>query len=534
MNRAILLSAALLALLPVAHGQVSLSPPQLIPCGDDPGSFALGDMDGDGDQDVVVKNQSSASYLENLGGGVFAPRVPIFTGIGENSSVRVADTNLDGYLDLILTSGTQTGTGSFGIVVLGNGDGSFSPAVSTFSIPSGSALFSVGFLNSDSIPDLAIPTWSSDEILIYIGTGTGSFVPGQTINAPEVPDIALGDLDGDGDVDIAACEDFGLPGKVAIYLNSGFGSFVPGAPVTLSAIPTTSDGPHFIEVTDLDDDGDLDVAALSHRDSNSLPPGTGGYVSVLLNDGNATFSSVVSSPLFDYPSDLAVGDLNLDGVDDLVVSRWQIGGVHVIENDGSSNLTLAQGIATGSSPAYVLISDVTSDGNADVLVSNWQTEELAVMINQGQAAPPSIPYPGTNEDLFLSTGIAGASPTTGVGEFVKVAGVGETIQVFLSSPQGGFALSPFIMAAEPFPTGTPPATFPGFPSVHMSPPGMVYLFDSSAGPFQNLLGFGGFSFVTAAPPFLAGQSVMFQAVAVSGTAANGIFAATDAHEIQVQ
>ena len=96
------------------------------------------------------------------------------------------------------------------------------------------------------------------------------------------------------------------------------------------------------------------------------------------------------------------------------------------------------------------------------------------------------------------------------------------------------SLAPFILAAQPFVTGSPPGGLPAYPSVHVNPPGVVFLFNSTVRPFQNLIGPGGFMFTTVAPAALSGQSVMFQAVALSGTASNGLFAATDAHELQVQ
>lgn len=515
------------SLLCVAPAQVTLSPPQLFPCGDEPDDFVLHDMDGDGDLDAVVLNEYSATYLENTGGGQYGPRVPVYTGPGEKSHIDVADLNGDNFPDLIVSTSTRV------FSIPGNGDGTFAPPAADFTLANGIYELRAGEFNGDSWPDLAMPTGHHDEIYIYLGTGSWSFAPGQTIAANEAEDVAIGDFDGDGDQDLVGSQVAYYGGLIQVYLNTGFGSFVASAPVAFTGIPYESEGPNYIAAADLDDDGDLDIVGTSWRSSSGIPLGTGGYVVHALNSGSGVFTPQAPMPLLDYPGRIGVGDLSLDGVPEIVVTHYSVAGVHVIENDGTGGLTWTSTLAVGGNPNRVIIADVTTDGNSDLTVCSRNNEEIAVFANLGQSAPGTVPYPGTAEDLSLSTGVGGATPTTGVGHYVKSAVASESLVVLLTSPQGGFASLPFILAAEPFPTGAPPATYPGFPSVHMSPPGMVFLVNGNASPFPTLVG-NGFTFSTIVPTFLSGQSVMFQAVALSGSAGNGVFAATDAHEIQVQ
>lgn len=507
--------------------QVSFAPAVHYPSGGDASTLVVDDLDSDGDRDVLVDNQYTVSVLPNLGSGTFGPRILSSAGLVNVSRVCPADVDQDGSLDLLVALFDGGVPVSEVGVMLGSGSSGFAlPTTLNAGYPNDNAPYDVacGNLNGDSFPDFAIGTSHGDAVRIYFSNGSGGLFAGPSVASNEVKALAVGDLDGDGDMDIAASENYSTAnGNIKVHLGNGLGGFSLGG--TFPAGTMGGPGPESVCIEDLDGDGDLDVVA------GRRPAASGGYVGVLLNNGNATFAPVQDFPVPHSAYETATADVDGDGLPEIIASD-PLSSVVVLPNLGGGMFGSPVIIPVNGGPSDVVAQDVNGDGRPDLIAAVGS--EVAVILNTTPVAPGGAPYPGTGEDLSLLTGINGATPTTGTGEHVKSASVGDTVQVLLSSPMGGFALSPFIMAAQPFPAGSPPATFPGYPSVHVSSPGMVFLFDSTIGPFPNLIGPGGFVFTTAAPVSLSGQSVMFQAVALSGAANNGLFAATDAHEIQVQ
>lgn len=153
---------------------------------------------------------------------------------------------------------------------------------------------------------------------------------------------------------------------------------------------------------------------------------------------------------------------------------------------------------------------------------------------------PPIPNslrPGTAEDLVLTTGISAALTAT---PDVKDAVAGDLLQINVSTPLGTFFPGPLVIAAQLFSTGSTLGSI--FPAVHINPnmPAFVIVYDGTISPFGNVQPIppGGLGLAFVAPSF-PGLSVIFQGfaltfdpIAYSVPAQNGIFAATDAHEIR--
>jgi endonuclease/exonuclease/phosphatase family metal-dependent hydrolase len=143
-------------------------------------------------------------------------------------------------------------------------------------------------------------------------------------------------------------------------------------------------------------------------------------------------------------------------------------------------------------------------------------------------------YPGSGEDLLMSTGIGGA-PTTGPLFDVKTAGAGDLLYVHFVSPSGTFDFAPPLLVAQIFAFGNPPLG--PLLGLHVNTAGAVVLVNGlDGGPLglQEVIAPGaGNTHVYLVPAGLAPFSVMLQTLAVSSLAANGFFAASDAHEIQM-
>jgi Leucine-rich repeat (LRR) protein len=294
--------------------------------GGSPRGIDAGDIDNDGDVDVVVANEGGfVAVLLNTGSGIYGS--PISSGISDAKSIVLADFNADGYLDIgAITSSTV-------YIALNNGAGGFGLPMS-FPLSLSSALgMAAGDVDGDGDIDIAITDESANTVTVVLNDGMANFTA-----APNSPfstggmnpnNIALGDLDGDGDLDIVAGNDNSNSNNIAVLRNNGTGNF--SAP-TLYPV---GDRPRAITLGDVDGDGDLDVAV-----GNC---GTTVSVSVLLNSGSGTFSTQAAGSPFTAnvvnPNSLVFADVDGDGDLDLCIANKNTNDVVVVLNASVPVLT---------------------------------------------------------------------------------------------------------------------------------------------------------------------------------------------------
>jgi hypothetical protein len=290
---------------------------------------------------------------------------PIFSGrylsLGTSASpggVIAADVNRDGRLDLL-----TAGAGAIS-VFLGRNGGQFSPRSGPtvgFDIRD----FAMGDLNGDGLIDIAYADYGystqSGNVSILLGLGDGTFPESQYRNVAvglSATDVAIGDLDGDQKLDIAWSYD-GRPGFVATFYGNGDGTFVPGP--QLETTRTNS-----IALADLNRDGRADIIA-NGEDS----------LLVWVSDTGHTFRS--TSRLACVAAYLTVVDLNHDGFLDLVTGEFTYRGCYVTQFRGTGDGRIFR---SGSTPAScsvgdVAVADVNGDGVLDFAVSGYATQEAA-------------------------------------------------------------------------------------------------------------------------------------------------------------
>jgi uncharacterized protein (UPF0548 family) len=232
----------------------------------------------------------------------------------------VGDFNGDGKLDLAMANGgtAQAGYTDNGVsVLLGNGDGTFQTAVN-YTVGAAPSSLVVGDFNGDGKPDLAVtkegtaPDFTDGGVSVLLGNGDGTFQPAVNYAVGSRPiSLAVGDFNRDGKPDLAV-GDFGLStdAGVSVLLGNGDGTFQTAT----NLYDARGAYPFSIEVGDFNGDGKPDLAIVQ-----ILP----NPVSVLLGNGDGTFQTAVDFSVGPNPNpvSVAVGDFNGDGKPDLAVAN---------------------------------------------------------------------------------------------------------------------------------------------------------------------------------------------------------------------
>jgi len=228
-------------------------------------------------------------------------------------------------------------------------------------------------------------------VVIAIGCSRGAEGPARSGAPPLVipvgalpVDLAAGDLDGDGALDLVSAD--ARDRVISVRLQRA-GSWVAGDPVA------TGFEPHLVTLADLDGDRDLDLVVASH-DS--------GAVVVKLGDGTGRFTDAPGSPVTAFAVErphnhgLVVGDLNGDGNADIVVADQTQRSVAVLLADGRGGVALAgPPIALGGEAYPPALGDLDGDGRLDLVVPLISTDGIGVMLGDGKgrfAPAPGSPY----------------------------------------------------------------------------------------------------------------------------------------------
>lgn len=369
-----------------------------------PTVIATADFNGDGFPDLVLGNYNSGTVLLDVllgnGDGSFSP-VATPTAGHYTTSIAVGDYNGDGIPDLAAASlDDYTVT-----ILLGNGDGTFRAGPS--SIPITAQDMVTGDFNGDGIADLA--TAEGYAVSIFLGKGDGTFTAAGKNTWPGVNPLylAAGDFNGDGLTDLSVT-DTAVRGTMFLLLNKGDGTFTK-----TGLSPTTGFTVGGITAGDLNGDGSLDLIFANYDG------GSGDSVTVLLGKGDGTFQAPKLYGATPYGQRaVVVGDFNGDGIPDLATgaSALLLG-----KGDGTFGDAIL-GNANSQGDGYLAAADFNGDGIADLALPGAGVVNvlLAQPTESVTAALPRVilPQPGTyqivasysGDGLYQST----SSPATGL------------------------------------------------------------------------------------------------------------------------
>jgi phospholipase C len=298
----------------------------------------------------------------------------------------------------------------------------------------------VGDFNGDGHQDLAItiqncpvfPSCSPGTVSIMLGNGDGTFQPQTSYAVGGQPySVALGDFNGDGNLDLAVANAF--DNSVSVLLGNGDGTFQ-----TPTAYATGS-GPYVVISNDFNGDGRLDLAVVNY---------TGNTVSILLGNGDGTFQPQMTFATGQNPRWLATGDFNGDGKLDLAIANLTDNTVSILLGNGDGTFQTQTALASGAAPFSLVAADFNGDGNLDLAVANSGDNTLSILLGNG-------------DGTFLSPAVytAGASPESViVGDFngdgqmdLAIANFnGASVSLLLGNGDGTF------QAQTSFATGSTP------------------------------------------------------------------------------
>ncbi len=513
-----------------------------------------GDWNGDGAVDLAFGGtwgttgaRAGLSVVLNDGNGNFGAAASTLT--EDVGDIGHGDVDGDGHLDLITVIPRARRLRAY----LGDGSGSFALGSPTeFTLSTNCSRLAVADLDRDGIDDVVAADGFGAALLARGGPGASLFATitsaGPTFGgSTTAPEIVIGDANDDGTPDIIQVH----LGTFYSRANDGSGGFA--APVAIAVGHT---GIARLAVADFDGDGRDDIAGAAVGFSTGTPA----PMVVLINAGRGSFIPQRYDAPTQWAQDIAPGDLDGDGDLDLIVAIQRVGGANLWFNDGRgcfdplgcTGSGLAGGVVpmTISTPTAegfaVVAADFDRDSRTDLVFGLYRGGGPEGFAHHRNITPRRGNYPGTAEDFELLSAVHGpsAAPLFSGGPLhdVKNGAAGELLTLHVHSPQGTFDYAPLLLLASPTltATGLPAPTIPGFA---LDPGFLIPLANGTGSPFSGALVLpGGWRWAMPVPAGLSGVSLFFQTLALPGAApaslglpapANGVFAATDAHEIRL-
>lgn len=343
------------------------------------GVLIAGDITGDGCADLVMTAGKTLSIFFGGANRVWNAKPNLEVDLQSPASeAAIADVNHDERNDLLLADHDSYDV----TVLLGSGDGKFSPATgSPFAARAGNQPHThglvVGDVNGDGHADIVTANNSDGDVSLLLGSGDGRF-----FRAAKSPfacgkspyPIATSDVDGDGCADVLvpnATHGDGNQKTFTFLLGNQRGALTTAASSPLSCAATV----WYAAASDLNGDKRPDIVAM-HSEGN-----TG--ATIFLNAGQGNFVAAPGSPLkLDHGAwGVEIADMNRDGKADLVIAADE--SIRVLLGEGNGRFARASGspFKTGKGAWRLTVADFNGDGKPDVATRCVEANRIEVFMS---------------------------------------------------------------------------------------------------------------------------------------------------------
>jgi hypothetical protein len=306
----------------------------------------LGDLDKDGNMDIVVANSAGDTYsiLHGLGSGTFGSTTTYaLNGSGYNArAIALTDMDGDGFLDIVVAStmiSGGSGSNDRVSVEINQGTGAHFSHVA-YAVAYDPRGLAIGDVNGDGMPDVVTANMSG-AVTVLLGIGAGNLgLPTYHPASLGAYGVAIGDLNGDGLLDIVATtSSYGATkyNSIEYLLNTGGGTFALSNPITVGSEPVG------IALADIDRSGRLDIFT-ANRSSNDI--------TMLVN----IMPPTVGVSQYGTGTSGCAGELGLDA--------------NSVPSIGNANFAIIGASAPHSTLGVMLVSDVKDFNGSDLFGIN--------------------------------------------------------------------------------------------------------------------------------------------------------------------
>ncbi len=421
----------------------------------DPYAVRAIDLDGDGDLDLVSANHGSNNLViwTQGSGGTFSTVVPAVGGLTSPSDVVGAELNGDGRMDLVVANTGANRVAIYFRTILGAYPGA--PSISLGNATTGGPVsVAVADLNHDGLLDVVSANATTNNVTIWYATAPGAYAPAPSVvlggsGLTQGPSsVAIGDLDGDGKLDVACANLAG--NSLSVFLQQPAGGFL-GTPTFTLATSGYPIAPSHVEISDVNGDGWRDLVASDGGNDLTAwiwQPANGRFAPqpIVLGSGGSLSS----------PTSVVAADFDGDGNVDLAATNGGGNDVAVFQQIGGASYDLSAADVVLGSPlatpglAGIAVADLDGDGDLDIVSANPGSNNLAIFEQLSPsvfASDPAVVLGSSSDTNGPRAVVAVDLNGDGLIDIASANAVGGTVAVFLQAQDGFHPDADFVLGA---------------------------------------------------------------------------------------